>query len=627
MYKSKNLILIYIIAILFIRCNHYSPELTEVLVNSGSNRSELDKVLSYYDKDSEKYEIAKFLILNSQYHYALLGKEVDSIKDALTSADKYGVIDSIKHSKWRSFKKFSLKKKEDLRELKADYLIKNIELAHKVWKEKPWNKNLSISDFCEYILPYRINDEEIDNWRELYYNTFNSVLDSLYQGDDVLVAATKLLTYLQKEYSYNFTWVLEYPHLGGEFLLNNRVGKCRDACDFITYVFRSVGIPIACDFYTYSPETRKGHIWNSIKTKHGWLPFNYPYTLPQKGFYQIDSRSPSTIYRQRFSAQMNESQHIPSLFNNSLMDNVSKDYFRDSSFVLKSNSKITYVGVFGKDSWVPIAYAKNDKEIAIFNNLGPNQIYIQLEYQDSAFTPTDNPFVFDGVSTRYFIPDTLNRISCNLNRKFPLSQRVKTFMNDMKGGSIWIKNINNNFIEIFKIDTIHDGYNSVKFNPEINLNQIKYISPENGTAQIAEFHVYYLGEERIPLSIKGESPATQGTFEWQLNDNNPLSYFISTKRGASILFDFGTEIKVDSISFIPRTDENWIRIGDIYELYYCNRGKWISLEVKKADDKELVYDNIPQGALLYLHNKTRGEEELPFYIEDDKQVFISKAID
>lgn len=144
---------------------------------------------------------------------------------------------------------------------------------------------------------------------------------------------------------------------------------------------------------------------------------------------------------------------------------------------------------------------------------------------------------------------------------------------------------------------------------------------------ISEFHFFYLGKEIIPISIKGECPASRGTFEWQINDTEPLTYYISSKKGASILFDFKDRTKIDSISYLPRTDSNFIQIGDIYELYYNINGKWISLGTKVAHDQKLIYDNIPQGALLYLHNKNRGEEELPFYIKNGKQIFISQAKD
>ena len=71
-------------------------------------------------------------------------------------------------------------------------------------------------------------------------------------------------------------------------------------------------------------------------------------------------------------------------------------------------------------------------------------------------------------------------------------------------------------------------------------------------------------------------------------------------------------------------DDNFVRIGDVYELFY-HGGKdgWISLGQKKATDTFLVYDNMPRGALFYLHDITRGKEEQVFRIENGKQVFIS----
>ena len=50
---------------------------------------------------------------------------------------------------------------------------------------------------------------------------------------------------------------------------------------------------------------------------------------------------------------------------------------------------------------------------------------------------------------------------------------------------------------------------------------------------------------------------------------------------------------------MPRNDDNFVRIGDVYELFY-HGGKdgWISLGQKKATDTFLVYDNMPRGALF-----------------------------
>lgn len=54
----------------------------------------------------------------------------------------------------------------------------------------------------------------------------------------------------------------------------------------------------------------------------------------------------------------------------------------------------------------------------------------------------------------------------------------------------------------------------------------------------------------------------------------------------------------------------------MYELFYQSGVKgWISLGVQTATTNELTYRNIPEGALLWLRNLTRGKEEQVFYIE------------
>ena len=69
-------------------------------------------------------------------------------------------------------------------------------------------------------------------------------------------------------------------------------------------------------------------------------------------------------------------------------------------------------------------------------------------------------------------------------------------------------------------------------------------------------------------------------------------------------------------------DDNFIRIGDIYEIGY-NEGRegWKYIARQKAQKDTLVFHNIPKGALLHLRDLTRGKEEKVFYIENGKQTF------
>lgn len=56
---------------------------------------------------------------------------------------------------------------------------------------------------------------------------------------------------------------------------------------------------------------------------------------------------------------------------------------------------------------------------------------------------------------------------------------------------------------------------------------------------------------------------------------------------------FRKEVKVDRIVYTPRNRDNYVRPGDVYELFYCERD-WQSAGTIKATADSLVFRNIPE---------------------------------
>lgn len=240
---------------------------------AGDNRSELEKVLEHYKDSALKYEAACFLIENMPRYYSYQGWLVDTLRVLRKGADVNGFVDDKKLAKWGSSDFSALNKVYDAHVITASYLIHNIDRAFCQWRGRTWNKELSFNDFCELILPYRIGDESLENWRDSYSDRYSFLLDSVYTGRDVLEATNTILRYLAKE-GFRYNNDLKTPHLGAQFLLENRTGKCVDACDLNVYVMRSLGIPVAIDCYLYSPDSRTGHTWNVLRDTTGrYLPF------------------------------------------------------------------------------------------------------------------------------------------------------------------------------------------------------------------------------------------------------------------------------------------------------------------------------------------------------------------
>lgn len=83
---------------------------------------------------------------------------------------------------------------------------------------------------------------------------------------------------------------------------------------------------------------------------------------------------------------------------------------------------------------------------------------------------------------------------------------------------------------------------------------------------------------------------------------------------SSYTYDFGT------IGYMTRNDDNNIRIGDTYELFYWDMD-WVSLGKQIADDFNLTFHHVPQNALLLLRDLTRGTDERIFLYKDTKQLW------
>lgn len=85
--------------------------------------------------------------------------------------------------------------------------------------------------------------------------------------------------------------------------------------------------------------------------------------------------------------------------------------------------------------------------------------------------------------------------------------------------------------------------------------------------------------------------------------------------------DLEQPCRLDKLVYYPRNDDNFIVIGEVYELFYCDKGDWHSLGIMTAESGELVNENVPGNALYLLKNRTKGKEERIFTYENDRQVW------
>ena len=656
---TRQMIYFLLITFLSVSCSHYPVDVEQALELSGDNRVELEKVLEHYKNDSQKYKAAQFLIKNMPGHQ----HEVSNL-----DSFHYKIFDEMKNNDIsREDAMFLLRKKYtaqffhryDVEAIKAQYLINNIEWAFKVWREVPWGKKISFDHFCNEILPYRVGTEPLEEWREHYYRYFQPILDSLQHDDSPLTACQILYDALVKK-NWKYT-SRSYADLGAKILLqNNEGGHCETQTQLMTFVMRSVGIPGGIDSYLCAPDRMGGpHAWNYLRNSNGKIvPFEFE-PCDMRLFRDtsgnlVDSdldraypdrmtipRKKGKVYRKDFDAYSKniapdpDNEEFPLSFQKMKeLKDVSFEYFEKNNIRLdadiEQDKKILYLCVFNDKGWFAVDYMEIKNGKVRLNEIEPNVVFLPAFCGNQNFVPAGHPFIYDGKKIRYLIPDSSHLEKVILTRKYTISFTMERLRKYVVGGKFQVAT----HADFSDAQTIHEitkeadmMYNTVSLDMDKEYQFIRYLSADNGFCNMAELEFYSPANELL----KGETIGTDGT-RWGVEahtkhavfDKDPLTYYISKESsGAWVGLDFGEPERIGKIRYLFRNDDNSIRAGDRYELFYFTPQGWKSCGEKQGQEQEqyLVYDNVPVNALLLLRNYTRGREERIFTYQDGKQIF------
>ncbi len=164
-----KIVSIYSLFVAIFLCVACDKSLDNALQMSGDNRVELEKVLTHFkdDPDPLRYRAAKFLIENMPYNYSNTGDAAEYADSAFSISSRYPIEqrDSIFGSIAFADPSLASSVAVDLKNLKADYLIKVIDEACDIWRQVNWKEEYDESIFFDYVLPYRLINEPVSLWR------------------------------------------------------------------------------------------------------------------------------------------------------------------------------------------------------------------------------------------------------------------------------------------------------------------------------------------------------------------------------------------------------------------------------------------------------------------------------
>lgn len=601
----RNILISFIISFLFFGCssNKYERAAWDVVKQTNGNTDELSRFLEHYKSvgDKEKYEAACFMVANMVDKFSLKGER--QIFDCCI--------------------------------VKSDSLICSLEQSFEIRETTPFLQQYDFNQFLEYIIPYRIADEPLEYyWKSDVGNYFMTE-----EKDDIIEAA--------KEINSQVRIKLSADNYGNELqsysdVMSSRYGKCDDRTMLLVMALRANGIPAAYEFVPCWGSSNNGHSFVSII-----LPNDSIYPLQNTDEISGESylhRKTPKVYRKMYSKQMffKDKSFSPDMFRyNDIMDvtELHKIGKREVKANIANNKdEYYYLSVFSPSGWMPVAKSSSGRfeyigtgtrtlgsdEAVEAIGLGDGILYLPISYlDDGKVVPVGNPLVVSDSSVREITPDTTKRESVTLTRKYPLNTRIVNFARSMRFGVFEAANKKDfsDAVEIHKITDLPESrLQTVKLSLDKPYRYVRYRRPK-GTFSIAELRLLDNDRNVLPYTPVACDAITDDKDTDKVFDNDPLTYY---ELKANLDLWVGVDLKKANdfafIEFAPRNDDNSVFPGNVYELFYWN-DEWISLGVQEAADYDISFDNVPQNALLWLRNLTKGREERPFTYEDGRQIW------
>lgn len=171
-----TLIVILILVILYF-CHSYVGKAWESMKMYRIEKN----VLLHFENDPNplKYKAAHFILENMSYQHSYSDEDLRNFEDAyiIMAKNAKEFRDSVITEKTKnlSFKRAKLRQYSDISNIDADYLIKAIDEACDFWVQVNWHKEYNDSIFFNYVLPYRLFDEPISDWRDEIKRNFSYI--------------------------------------------------------------------------------------------------------------------------------------------------------------------------------------------------------------------------------------------------------------------------------------------------------------------------------------------------------------------------------------------------------------------------------------------------------------------
>lgn len=455
-------------------------EVNHALSLAGDNRSSLEALLEFYEKDKEKLAAARYLIANMVWHK--VGGRVmnydyrmDSIRDradslyyALVAGRPDTAIYNPRFNKKlsavdRPFRKRSetlhlaepeveVGERTDIEVVDGTFLRRQIEHAFRLLHEVPRVKALSREDFFRFILPYRsVTDYPLVEPSDTYYPYYAKYLH-VADGDSLATIGRRYnLTTRRKRFfggNYPLTSLTGFPEL---FYLG--MSDCVPLANYCALALRACGVPATTEFAIGYKVLNGFHMHVAVKDTDGrWLTFNPETSQPRHrdpkfrealNLYRINfERNPESPYFLRA-----DGEPLPKGLSHPCLEDVTPHSLETIKLELpcslQTANRLAYLAAFNaQDGGLrPVTWGVRDSKgkTIRFEHVVPDNLYFPVYYnEDEELVAFGDPFVLvaDGEGKWHMERPTqaeCKPVQATLRSKFPPKPRLVQYARETVG--------------------------------------------------------------------------------------------------------------------------------------------------------------------------------------------------
>ena len=602
-------------------------DVSSALKLSGENRGELQKVLDYYrteKPDPLKLKAAEYLISNMVAHYAVAGETMERLKRDIDTTFRdqpraaklilYLIAARIATERGDNTIEY------DLHKITSGYLIRNIERSFEIWEEIKNHYDLSCEDFFEYVLPYRINNEPLTEWKDTaYYHQYD-----FYKGKHLGFSLSGYASYISSKVDAYYRFGTLKDQLS-DSLFKKYTVDCIDRAYNGQIVNQVFGIPTAVDFVPHYPTQENRHYWTVIKDQRFLNSKSSAMYLPYT----------AKVYRKTsFINAIPEDQNnfVPRFIRDPYKMDVTEVYENVTSLEYKfktcrPDTKYGYLCVFNNLAWNEVAWSETRGGKVIFEKIGRDIVYMPCYYHGNSQVFADYPlWVRSNGEVEFLVPDKGRLQKLRLNRKFTYNSSGDYCGSVIIG--VQIRATNDLSKEPYDSVAVIRHYNYMAYDTlHVNttkkykywmLTKERYSYPEFASVKFVQKGGDVLNAESTFTIDAAGKMDKDGLLSKNIFNDDLLDYGTLPKIAG---VEFEKPVSVDVVKYITRNDKNGVYPGNTYELLYFDQGEWVSLGRKVATADYIEYENVPSGALYWLRNRTEGKEERPFTVMNGRVRF------